>query len=166
MTSYDETVRAEADDECRAWIRKVINARNELGAFVDARLDGKGTAKYLLDPWKDLSISAFIQDSANGQALLFALPNLAIHCRHGVPKRLRTKCGLPSIVVSIQLSRYLVYTAGLTWGESTALRVVHYHAFHWRDSTVNFSQTINWRRLNRYDSKSKHWWAYARYHLH
>jgi hypothetical protein len=47
MTAYDKIALANADDECRAWIRKLINARDEIVAFVDARLDGKGTGEYL-----------------------------------------------------------------------------------------------------------------------
>lgn len=47
MTAYDEVAQANADDECRAWIRQLIAARDDVVAFVDARLDGKGTGKYL-----------------------------------------------------------------------------------------------------------------------
>ena len=47
MTAYDEVAQANADDECRAWIRQLIDARDEVVAFVDARLDGKGTGEYL-----------------------------------------------------------------------------------------------------------------------
>lgn len=47
MTAYDEIVQANADDEYRAWIRQLISARDEVVAFVDARLDGKGTGEYL-----------------------------------------------------------------------------------------------------------------------
>ncbi|KFH45410.1 hypothetical protein ACRE_037780 [Hapsidospora chrysogenum ATCC 11550] len=47
MTAYDEVAQANADDECRAWIRRLIAARDDVVAFVDARLDGKGTGKYL-----------------------------------------------------------------------------------------------------------------------
>lgn len=45
MTAYDEIIEANADDECRAWIRRLIDARDEVVAFVDARLDGKGTGE-------------------------------------------------------------------------------------------------------------------------
>ena len=47
MTCYDKISQANADDECRAWIRKLIDARDEIVAFVDARLDGKGDGEYL-----------------------------------------------------------------------------------------------------------------------
>ena len=47
MTGYDKIAQANADDECRAWIRKLIDARDEIVAFVDARLDGKGAGQYL-----------------------------------------------------------------------------------------------------------------------
>ncbi|KAM5347298.1 hypothetical protein ACJ41O_010303 [Fusarium nematophilum] len=47
MTAYDELAQADADNECRTWIRKLIDATEEVVAFVDARLDGKGTGEYL-----------------------------------------------------------------------------------------------------------------------
>ncbi|KAF4455101.1 Protein kinase-like domain protein [Fusarium austroafricanum] len=47
MTAYDEVAQANADDECRAWIHQLIAARDDVVAFVDARLDGKGTGEYL-----------------------------------------------------------------------------------------------------------------------
>lgn len=47
MTSYDGIARANADDECRAWVRKLISSTDEIVAFVDNRLDGKGDGKYL-----------------------------------------------------------------------------------------------------------------------
>lgn len=47
MTAYDEVAQANADDECRTWIRRLIDARDEVVAFVDARLDGNGTGEYL-----------------------------------------------------------------------------------------------------------------------
>ncbi|KAL2024490.1 hypothetical protein VTK56DRAFT_8301 [Thermocarpiscus australiensis] len=47
MTAYDAIAEADADDECRAWIRKLINAREEIVAFVDSRLGGQGAGRYL-----------------------------------------------------------------------------------------------------------------------
>ena len=47
MTCYDKISQANADDECRAWIRKLIDARDEIVNFVDAHLDGKGAGEYL-----------------------------------------------------------------------------------------------------------------------
>jgi hypothetical protein len=47
MTAYDEIAQANADDKCRAWIRQLLDAIDEVVAFVDARLDGKGTGEYL-----------------------------------------------------------------------------------------------------------------------
>ncbi|KAI5862555.1 hypothetical protein GGS23DRAFT_81747 [Durotheca rogersii] len=47
MTVYDKVAEANADDECRAWVRQLIDAKDEVVAFVDARLDGKGTGAYL-----------------------------------------------------------------------------------------------------------------------
>ncbi|KAH7157659.1 hypothetical protein B0J13DRAFT_650261 [Dactylonectria estremocensis] len=37
---------ANAEDECRAWICQLIDARDEVVAFVDARLYGKGTGDF------------------------------------------------------------------------------------------------------------------------
>ncbi|KAG7290674.1 hypothetical protein NEMBOFW57_000677 [Staphylotrichum longicolle] len=47
MTAYDLIAEADADDECRLWVRKLINAKDEIVAFVDSRLDGRGTGEYL-----------------------------------------------------------------------------------------------------------------------
>jgi hypothetical protein len=38
MTVYDGIAEANGDDECRAWLRKVIDAKDEIVAFVDGRL--------------------------------------------------------------------------------------------------------------------------------
>lgn len=40
MTAYDAIAEANGDDECRHWLRKVINAKDEVVAFVDSRLEG------------------------------------------------------------------------------------------------------------------------------
>lgn len=34
MTAYDEVAELEADDECRAWLAKVLSAKEEIVAFV------------------------------------------------------------------------------------------------------------------------------------
>ncbi|EFY88801.1 hypothetical protein MAC_05236 [Metarhizium acridum CQMa 102] len=47
MTTCDNIAQANGDDECRAWVRKLIDARDEVVAFVDAQLDGKGAGEYL-----------------------------------------------------------------------------------------------------------------------
>jgi hypothetical protein len=46
ITIYDGLLEAAAGGECRAWIAKLIDADDEIVAFVDARLDGGGSAKY------------------------------------------------------------------------------------------------------------------------
>src|SRR6266511_3569034 len=38
MTVYDGIAEANGDDECRAWLRKVIDAKDEIVAFVNGRL--------------------------------------------------------------------------------------------------------------------------------
>jgi hypothetical protein len=48
MTGYDKISQANADDECRAWIRKLIDAKDEIVAVVDSRLDGNGAAEITL----------------------------------------------------------------------------------------------------------------------
>ena len=47
MTPYDEIVRQNADDELRLWVRKLLDAKEEVVAFVDARLGGNGAGEYL-----------------------------------------------------------------------------------------------------------------------
>jgi hypothetical protein len=47
MTVYDELAEANGDDECRAWLRKVIDAKDEIVAFVDDRLDGGGAGEFI-----------------------------------------------------------------------------------------------------------------------
>jgi hypothetical protein len=46
ITIYDGLLEAAAGEECRAWIAKLIDADDEIVAFVDARLNGGGSAKY------------------------------------------------------------------------------------------------------------------------
>ncbi len=38
---------ADGDDELRAWLRKVIDAKKEIVAFVDGRVDGAGTGEFV-----------------------------------------------------------------------------------------------------------------------
>ena len=52
MTVYDGIAKANGDDECRAWLRKVIDA-NEIVAFVDGRLDPLRSAVRMLRPFLD-----------------------------------------------------------------------------------------------------------------
>jgi hypothetical protein len=47
MTVHDSIAEADADDECRVWIRRLLNAKEEIVAFVDSRLGGPGTGEYL-----------------------------------------------------------------------------------------------------------------------
>ncbi|KAL2759808.1 hypothetical protein ACRALDRAFT_1074057 [Sodiomyces alcalophilus JCM 7366] len=46
MTNYDELAEADADEEHKVWIRAVFDASAEIVDFVDARLNGGGTARY------------------------------------------------------------------------------------------------------------------------
>ncbi len=38
---------ADGDDELRAWLRKVIDAKKEIVAFVEGRVDGAGTGEFV-----------------------------------------------------------------------------------------------------------------------
>jgi aminoglycoside phosphotransferase (APT) family kinase protein len=40
MTPYDEIAEADADDECRAFVRKINDAKQEIVAFVSSRRPG------------------------------------------------------------------------------------------------------------------------------
>lgn len=46
MTPYDEVAEANSDDECRAWLQKLIEAKQDIISFVDRRLGGDGTGKF------------------------------------------------------------------------------------------------------------------------
>jgi hypothetical protein len=50
MIVYDGIAEANGDDECRAWLRKVIDA-NEIVAFVDGRLDLLRSPVCMLQPF-------------------------------------------------------------------------------------------------------------------
>jgi hypothetical protein len=41
MTAYDEIAEVEADVECRAWLIKVLVAKEEIVTFVSSRLLGR-----------------------------------------------------------------------------------------------------------------------------
>ena len=47
MTIYDGIAEANGDDDCRAWLRKSIDAKDEIVAFVDGRLDGGGAGEFI-----------------------------------------------------------------------------------------------------------------------
>jgi len=47
MTVYDGIAEANGDDECRAWLCKVIDAKDEIVAFVNSRLDGGGAREFI-----------------------------------------------------------------------------------------------------------------------
>ncbi|RDL30693.1 Uncharacterized protein BP5553_10038 [Venustampulla echinocandica] len=47
MTVYDGIAEANGDDECRAWLRKVIDAKDDIVAFVDGVLDGGGAGEFI-----------------------------------------------------------------------------------------------------------------------
>ncbi|KAF1911345.1 putative altered inheritance of mitochondria protein 9, mitochondrial, partial [Ampelomyces quisqualis] len=46
MTAYDEIAEVEADDECRAWLTKVLGAKEEIVAFVSNRRPGSPVGEF------------------------------------------------------------------------------------------------------------------------
>lgn len=45
MTAYDEIAERNSDDECMIWLGKIIDAKQEIVAFVDSRLNGGGAGQ-------------------------------------------------------------------------------------------------------------------------
>lgn len=80
ITEYDEIMEAAADAECRGWIAQLIAADDEIVAFVDARLDGGGTAKYKGFFKGSFNISYHIDfgDRRPGAVIRFAMPGESV----------------------------------------------------------------------------------------
>ncbi|KAL2022504.1 hypothetical protein VTK56DRAFT_5111 [Thermocarpiscus australiensis] len=80
MTGYDELTEADADEECRAWIRRLIDAKNEIVAFVDARLNGRGTGAYkgLFKGAFNLSYHVDSGDRRPSVLIRFAMPGESV----------------------------------------------------------------------------------------
>ena len=76
MTAYDGIAEANSDDECRAWLRKVIKAKDEIVAFVDGRLDGDGTGEFIgfLKGSFNLSLHIGFADRRQSALIRFAKP--------------------------------------------------------------------------------------------
>jgi hypothetical protein len=76
MTVYDRIAEANGDDECRAWLRKVIEAKDEIVAFVDGRLDGGRTGKFIgfLKGSFNLSLRIGFGDRRQSALIRFAKP--------------------------------------------------------------------------------------------
>src|SRR4051812_14791749 len=76
MTAYDVIAEANGDDECRAWLRKVIDGKDEIVAFVDGRLDGGGTGKFIgfLKGSFNLSLCIGFGDRRQSALIRFAKP--------------------------------------------------------------------------------------------
>ncbi|KAL9117030.1 MAG: hypothetical protein Q9187_006439, partial [Circinaria calcarea] len=47
MTVFDEIAETDGDDECRAWLEKVFDSRDEIVTFVAARREEGGAGKFL-----------------------------------------------------------------------------------------------------------------------
>jgi Phosphotransferase enzyme family len=76
MTVYDGIAEANGDDECRAWLRKVIDAKDEIVAFVDGRLDGDGAGEFIgfLKGSFNLSLRIGFGDRRQSALIRFAKP--------------------------------------------------------------------------------------------
>lgn len=76
MTVYDGIAEANGDDECRAWLRKVIDAKDKIVAFVDGRLDGGGTGEFIdfLKGSFNLSLRIGFGDRRQSALIRFAKP--------------------------------------------------------------------------------------------
>jgi len=76
MTVYDGIAEANGDDECRAWLRKVIDAKDEIVAFVNGRLDGGGAGEFIgfLKGSFNLSLRIGFSDRRQSALIWFAKP--------------------------------------------------------------------------------------------
>jgi aminoglycoside phosphotransferase (APT) family kinase protein len=76
MTVYDEIAETNGDDECRAWVRKVINAKDEIVAFVAGRLNGGGDGEFIsfLKGSFNLSLCIGFGDRRRSALIRFAKP--------------------------------------------------------------------------------------------
>jgi Phosphotransferase enzyme family len=76
MTVYDGIAEANGDDECRAWLRKVIDAKDEIVAFVNGRLDGGGAGEFIgfLKGSFNLSLRIGFGDRRQSALIRFAKP--------------------------------------------------------------------------------------------
>ncbi|KAK4114335.1 hypothetical protein N656DRAFT_835974 [Canariomyces notabilis] len=76
MTLYDEIAEADADEEHRAWIRKLIDARTEIVEFVDTRMNGEGAAAYkgFFKGGFNLSFHIDLGDGRTSVLIRFAMP--------------------------------------------------------------------------------------------
>lgn len=92
MTGYDEIAEADGDDECRAWIRRVIEAKEEVVSFVDARLNGGGRGRYIgfLKGSFNLSLHIGFGDDRHSALIRFPKPGHAVWRTEKVTNEVRT----------------------------------------------------------------------------
>jgi hypothetical protein len=76
MTVYDKIAETTGDDECRAWVRKVIDAKDEIVAFVAGRLDVGGAGEFIgfLKGSFNLSLRIRFDDRRQSALIRFAKP--------------------------------------------------------------------------------------------
>lgn len=86
-TTYDKIALADADDQCRVWTRKLINAKDEIIAFVDASPNGQGTGEYLGFFKGSFNISFHIGFGRRHTSALIRFRNPVTQCCLGGLKR-------------------------------------------------------------------------------
>lgn len=74
MTDYDLIAEANGDDECRAWVRGVIDAKADIVAFVDCFLDGGETGKFVGFLKGSFNVSLRISFDDRRQSALIRFP--------------------------------------------------------------------------------------------
>lgn len=83
MTAYDEIAELNADNECRAWLRKVLDLKEEIVAFVASRRPGQPTGEY--DGWNtgsfNFCISVKFNDGGPKAIIRFPKPGHTLTAR-------------------------------------------------------------------------------------
>ncbi|KAF2245355.1 phosphotransferase enzyme family protein-like protein [Trematosphaeria pertusa] len=83
MTAYDEIAEAEANEECRAWLLKVLGAKEEIVAFVSSRRPGcpKGEFDGYLTGSFNFCISVCFDDGGPKAIIRFPKPGHTLTAR-------------------------------------------------------------------------------------
>ncbi|KAK1763804.1 hypothetical protein QBC33DRAFT_596497 [Phialemonium atrogriseum] len=115
MTGYDKIVEADAEEECRAWIRRLIDAKDEVVAFVDARLNGGGAGTYkgFFKGSFNLSYHIDFGDRRPSVLIRFAMPG-----ESATPWRAEKVANEVRFIEYLRENTsipYLTYTAGDQW---------------------------------------------------
>lgn len=83
MTAYDEIAEAEADDECRAWLTKILGAKEEIIAFVSSRRSGCSMGEFngYMRGSFNLCISVRFNDDGPNSIIRFPKPGHTLTAR-------------------------------------------------------------------------------------